>query len=118
MPRSLRFGDLDRWLSHPDRLLIVAALAERRWHESGEISPKLGMRQNVLSSRLARLRQAEYVERERHGTHTVWRLTGIGSDRFAAHLAALQAVLAKVIELVGRDTEQSAQCQRGCESGR
>ncbi|WP_281246972.1 hypothetical protein [Amycolatopsis saalfeldensis] len=38
----------------------------------------------------------------------------IGSDRFAAHLAALQAVLANVIELVG-NTEQR---QRGCESGR
>ncbi|WP_442874604.1 transcriptional regulator [Amycolatopsis sp. NBC_00345] len=101
MADSSRFGDLDRWLTHPDRLLIAVALADKRWHKSGEIRDVLGMRPDLLSSRLAPLHRARYVERKRDGARTTWRLTSTGSDRLAAHLAALQIVLSKVTKLVG-----------------
>lgn len=89
-----RFDDL----IHPStRLSLVATLAATDWAEFAFLKDKLALSDSALSKQLAILEDAGYAltERESSGSRRKVRarLTPLGRDAFAAHVAALQELL-------------------------
>ncbi|MFW0785098.1 transcriptional regulator [Gordonia sp. CPCC 206044] len=89
-------------LIHPStRLSLVATLAAVDWAEFGYLKEQLTLSDSALSKQLSTLEQAGYLVTERRLTgrrRTVRaRLTATGREAFTAHIAALQAIVAKSV---------------------
>ncbi len=86
-------------LIHPaTRLSVVALLAAAEWAEFAFIRDQLGLSDSALSKQLGTLEEAGYVTIERplsdRRRRVRARLTGLGRERYAGHVAALQQIIA------------------------
>jgi DNA-binding MarR family transcriptional regulator len=86
-------------LIHPaTRLSVVALLAAADWAEFAFIRDQLGLSDSALSKQLATLEEAGYVAIERplsdRRRRVRARLTPLGHERYAGHVAALQEIIA------------------------
>ncbi len=86
-------------LIHPaTRLSIVALLAAADWADFAFVRDELALSDSALSKQLATLEEAGYVAIERplsdRRRRVRARLTPLGRERFANHVAALQALIA------------------------
>ena len=86
-------------LIHPaTRLSVVALLAAADWAEFSFIRDQLGLSDSALSKQLATLEEAGYITIERpvseRRRRVRARLTRLGRERYAGHVAALQAIIA------------------------
>jgi len=86
-------------LIHPaTRLSVVALLAAADWADFAFIRDRLGLSDSALSKQLATLEEAGYVAIERpvseRRRRVRARLTPLGRERFTAHVAALQDIIA------------------------
>jgi DNA-binding MarR family transcriptional regulator len=89
-------------LIHPaTRLSIVALLAAAKWAEFAFIRDQLGLSDSALSKQLATLEDAGYISIERplsdRRRRVRARLTPVGRERFAGHVAALRGILAESV---------------------
>ena len=90
-----RFDDL----IHPaTRLSVVALLAAADWAEFAFIRDQLGLSDSALSKQLGTLEEAGYLTIERpvseRRRRVRARLTPLGRERYAGHVAALQEIIA------------------------
>lgn len=80
-----------------NRLRICAQLSTNEWVEFGDVRAALGVSDPTLSKHITVLMGARYVEQSRATRDTrqrVWlRLTASGQAAYAAHLAALRAIV-------------------------
>jgi DNA-binding MarR family transcriptional regulator len=88
-------------LIHPaTRLSIVALLAAADWADFAFIRDELGLSDSALSKQLATLEEAGYLSIERplseRRRRVRARLTPLGRERFAGHVAALQGIISGV----------------------
>jgi DNA-binding MarR family transcriptional regulator len=95
MTDGARFDEL----IHPaTRLSIVALLAAADWADFAFIRDQLGLSDSALSKQLATLEEAGYVSMERplsdRRRRVRARLTPLGRNRFAGHVAALRGIIA------------------------
>ena len=86
-------------LIHPaTRLSVVALLAAADWADFAFIRDRIGLSDSALSKQLATLEEAGYVAIERpvseRRRRVRARLTPLGRERFTAHVAALQGIIA------------------------
>jgi DNA-binding MarR family transcriptional regulator len=86
-------------LIHPaTRLSIVALLAAADWAEFAFIRDQIGLSDSALSKQLSTLEEAGYVAIERpiseRRRRVRARLTPVGRERFARHVAALRGIIA------------------------
>jgi DNA-binding MarR family transcriptional regulator len=86
-------------LIHPaTRLQIVSLLAAADWADFTFIREQLGLSDSALSKQLSTLEEAGYVTIERplseRRRRVRARLTPVGRERFNAHVAALQGIIA------------------------
>ena len=86
-------------LIHPaTRLSIVALLAAADWAEFAFLRDELGLSDSALSKQLSTLEEAGYITIERPVSERRRRvrakLTPLGRERFAGHVAALRGILA------------------------
>ncbi|MDX1889107.1 transcriptional regulator [Mycolicibacterium sp. 050158] len=94
MTAAPRFDEL----IHPStRLTLVASLAAVDWAEFGYLKEALKLSDSALSKQLSTLEQAGYVGTERRleaSRRKVYaRLTDVGREAFAGHVAALRAIV-------------------------
>ena len=87
-------------LIHPStRLSIVALLAAADWADFAFLRDQLGLSDSALSKQLSTLEDAGYVQIERplhnHRRRVRVRLTEVGSEAFAGHVAALRAIVSR-----------------------
>lgn len=91
--------DLDRVIHEPARLLIVALLAGVREADFLWVLRESGLTKGNLSTHLARLEEAGYIEVEKtykgKVPFTVIRLTRQGKSAFDRYKKTLNGVLAK-----------------------
>ena len=85
-------------LIHPaTRLSIVSLLAAADWADFAFVRDQLGLSDSALSKQLATLEEAGYVTIERPLTgrrrRVRARLTPVGRQRFAGHVAALRGII-------------------------
>jgi DNA-binding MarR family transcriptional regulator len=95
----MREGDGFDDLIHPaTRLSIVALLAAADWAEFAFVRDELGLSDSALSKQLSTLEEAGYVAIERpvseRRRRVRARLTSLGRERFAGHVAALRGIIA------------------------
>ena len=95
MSAAARFDEL----IHPaTRLSVVALLAAADWADFAFIRDQIGLSDSALSKQLATLEEAGYVAIDRpvseRRRRVRARLTPLGRERFAAHVAALQGIIA------------------------
>ena len=95
MSDGARFDEL----IHPaTRLSVVALLAAADWADFAFIRDRIGLSDSALSKQLATLEEAGYVAIERpvseRRRRVRARLTPLGRERFTAHVAALQGIIA------------------------
>jgi DNA-binding MarR family transcriptional regulator len=95
----MREGDGFDDLIHPaTRLSIVALLAAADWAEFAFVRDELGLSDSALSKQLSTLEEAGYVAIERpvseRRRRVRARLTSLGRERFAGHVAALKGIIA------------------------
>ena len=86
-------------LIHPaTRLSVVALLAAAEWAEFAFIRDQLALSDSALSKQLGTLEEAGYVTIERplsdRRRRVRARLTRLGRERYAGHVAALQEIIA------------------------
>ena len=86
-------------LIHPaTRLSIVALLAAADWADFAFIRDQLGLSDSALSKQLSTLEEAGYIAIERplseRRRRVRARLTPVGRERFAGHVAALRGIIA------------------------
>jgi DNA-binding MarR family transcriptional regulator len=86
-------------LIHPaTRLAIVALLAAADWADFAFVRDELGLSDSALSKQFSTLEEAGYVAIERpvseQRRRVRARLTPVGRERFAGHVAALRGILA------------------------
>jgi DNA-binding MarR family transcriptional regulator len=98
MTEVARFDEL----IHPaTRLSIVALLAAADWADFSFIRDELGLSDSALSKQLGTLEEAGYVTIERplseRRRRVRARLTPIGRERFAGHIAALRGIIANSV---------------------
>lgn len=72
--RAGEVAELLRTLSHPARLMLACALAEKEY-SVGELEHGLGIRQPTLSQQLGVLRESGIVETRREAKQIFYRLT-------------------------------------------
>jgi DNA-binding MarR family transcriptional regulator len=94
MTESARFDEL----IHPaTRLSIMALLAAADWADFAFVRDQLGLSDSALSKQLATLEGAGYVTIERplseRRRRVRVRLTSVGRERFAGHVAALREII-------------------------
>lgn len=81
----------------PHRLRICATLEPWEEYEFGGLRDVVGVSDSVLSKQLALLQSARYVLLRRatsRGRQRVWvRLTDLGREAFAGHVAALREIV-------------------------
>jgi DNA-binding MarR family transcriptional regulator len=95
MTNEARFDEL----IHPaTRLSVVALLAAADWAEFAFIRDQLELSDSALSKQLATLEEAGYITIERpvseRRRRVRARLTALGRERYAGHVAALRDILA------------------------
>jgi DNA-binding MarR family transcriptional regulator len=83
---------------HPSsRLSLVATLAAADWADFSYLKETLSMSDSALSKQLSILEEAGYVATERRLTRSRHRLsarlTDLGREAFAGHVAALRAIV-------------------------
>lgn len=86
-------------LIHPaTRLSIVSLLAAADWAEFAFVRDELGLSDSALSKQLSTLEEAGYIAIERlvseRRRRVRARLTPVGRERFAGHVAALRGIIA------------------------
>ena len=86
-------------LIHPStRLSVVALLAAADWADFAFVRDQLGLSDSALSKQLATLEDAGYVLLERplseRRRRVRARLTPLGRERYAGHVAALREIIA------------------------
>jgi DNA-binding MarR family transcriptional regulator len=86
-------------LIHPaTRLSVVALLAAADWADFAFIRDQLDLSDSALSKQLATLEEAGYVAIERplsdRRRRVRARLTPLGRERYAGHVAALRQIIA------------------------
>jgi DNA-binding MarR family transcriptional regulator len=86
-------------LIHPaTRLSIVALLAAADWADFAFVRDELGLSDSALSKQLSTLEEAGYVAIKRpvseRRRRVRARLTPLGRERFAGHVAALRGIIA------------------------
>jgi DNA-binding MarR family transcriptional regulator len=95
----MREGDGFDELIHPaTRLSIVALLAGADWADFAFVRDELGLSDSALSKQLSTLEEAGYLAIERpvseRRRRVRARLTPLGRERFAGHVAALRGIIA------------------------
>ena len=85
-------------LIHPaTRLSIMALLAAADWAEFAFVRDQLGLSDSALSKQLSTLEEAGYLTIERpvseRRRRVRARLTPVGRERFAGHVAALEGII-------------------------
>jgi DNA-binding MarR family transcriptional regulator len=95
----MREGDGFDELIHPaTRLSIVALLAAADWADFAFVRDELGLSDSALSKQLSTLEEAGYVAIDRpvseRRRRVRARLTPVGRERFAGHVAALRGIIA------------------------
>ena len=95
MTAAARFDEL----IHPaTRLSVVALLAAADWADFAFIRDRIGLSDSALSKQLTTLEEAGYIAIDRlvseRRRRVRARLTPLGRKRFAAHVAALQGIIA------------------------
>ena len=98
MSASVRkLADLDRVIHEPGRLMIVSILFLRKEADFLYLMRETGLTKGNLSSHLARLEEAGYVEIEKTYAGktplTVLRLTSDGRSSFRSYQAAMRKAL-------------------------
>ncbi|MHA6345897.1 metalloregulator ArsR/SmtB family transcription factor [Roseivivax sp. CAU 1761] len=83
-------------MAHPSRLLIMCVLAEGEI-SVGNLQPRIGISQSLLSQHLARLRNAEMVATRREAQTIYYRLAD-------AEVEAMMAALYETFCAAGRTT--------------
>ena len=88
-------------LIHPaTRLSVVALLAAADWAEFAFIRDQLELSDSALSKQLGTLEEAGYITIDRpvseRRRRVRARLTQLGRERYAGHVAALQEIIAGV----------------------
>lgn len=78
-PRAQEMAKVLKVLSHPNRLLLLAAIGDEEL-SVGELEAKTSIKQPVLSRELARLREEKLVETERQSKQIIYRLAGTLSE--------------------------------------
>ena len=100
-------GALDATLHAPARLQIAALLARAEEAEFATIRDVVEVSDSVLSKHLSALGDAGYVRLRKaaqDGRQRTWAsLTRAGRKAFAAHMAALQALVASAQAAVGAE---------------
>jgi len=86
-------------LIHPaTRLSIVALMAAADWADFAFIRDEIGLSDSALSKQLTTLEEAGYVTIERpvsdRRRRVRARLTPLGRERYAGHVAALREIIA------------------------
>jgi DNA-binding MarR family transcriptional regulator len=86
-------------LIHPaTRLSIVALLAAADWADFAFVRDELGLSDSALSKQLSTLEEAGYLAIQRpvseRRRRVRARLTPLGRERFAGHVAALRGIIA------------------------
>ena len=93
---SARFDDL---IHAPTRLSLVSLLAPTDWADFKYLRDMVGLSDSALSKQLSTLEEAGYVEIRKafvgKWPRTSVRLTKAGQDAVAAHVAALQEIIAR-----------------------
>ena len=95
MTNGARFDEL----IHPaTRLSVVALLAAADWADFAFIRDQLGLSDSALSKQLTTLEEAGYIAIERplsdRRRRVRARLTPLGRERYAGHVAALRDIIA------------------------
>jgi DNA-binding MarR family transcriptional regulator len=95
----MREGDGFDELIHPaTRLSVVALLAAADWADFAFVRDELGLSDSALSKQLSTLEEAGYVTIQRpvseRRRRVRARLTPLGRERFAGHVAALREIIA------------------------
>jgi DNA-binding MarR family transcriptional regulator len=95
----MRQGDGFDELIHPaTRLSIMALLAAADWADFAFVRDELGLSDSALSKQLSTLEEAGYVTIQRpvseRRRRVRARLTSLGRERFAGHVAALREIIA------------------------
>ena len=91
------FHALDKLLDSRVRLAVMAMLAGAEWVDFSTFKTELGLSDGNLASHVRKLEDAAYVEMRKafvgRKTQTSYRATELGRARFAAHVAALGAMI-------------------------
>ncbi|APE27969.1 transcriptional regulator [Aurantiacibacter gangjinensis] len=95
-------AEIDPVLHHPARLQISAVLSNTDDVEFARLRELVDVSDSVLSKHLSAMAEAGYVKLEkaaRDGRQRTWaRFTGEGKRAFAAHMRALQELVASAQE--------------------
>ena len=86
--RAGEVSALLKTLSHPARLRLACALAEREY-AVGELEERLGIRQPTLSQQLGALREAGVVTTRRHAKQIFYRLSEEKAARLIEDIYAI-----------------------------
>ncbi|GAA1308757.1 transcriptional regulator [Pseudonocardia xinjiangensis] len=92
-------AELDRLLSDPTRLAIMAVLGAVDWCDFAFLRDEVSLSDSALSKQLSTLRNDDLVELRRtylgRVPKTSVRATDEGRSRFLAHAEALQQIIAR-----------------------
>ncbi|MBG0564179.1 winged helix-turn-helix domain-containing protein [Actinoplanes aureus] len=96
MTGTPRFDEL---IHAPTRLSLVSLLAATEWAEFKFLRDSIGLSDSALSKQLTTLEEAGYVDIRKSFVgkrpRTSARLTPVGQQAFADHVAALQEIVAR-----------------------
>jgi DNA-binding transcriptional ArsR family regulator len=106
---SDEFDGVEPLLVDPARLFVVSLLSTTAWCRFGFVRDTIGLTTSALSRHVAKLREAGYAETTTGIHGRTWiRLTPIGQDRFACHVAALHTIITKASELVAQARRETS----------
>ena len=92
-------AEFDELIHAPTRLSLVSVLAATEWAEFKFLRDTVGLSDSALSKQLTTLEEAGYVDIRKafvgKRPRTSARLTPRGREAFAAHVAALQEIVAR-----------------------
>jgi DNA-binding transcriptional ArsR family regulator len=101
-----RFEGVDPLLVDPVRLFVVSLLCSTEWCRFGFVRDTVGLSKPAMSRHITRLRSEDYVTTTMGIYGRTWiKLTPLGLDRFASHVAALHGIVTK---LSGQRTSPAA----------
>ena len=96
---KLSFRALDKLLDSRVRLAVMAMLVGAEWVDFATFKSELELSDGNLASHLRKLEDAGYVELRKafvgRKTHTSYRVTELGRQRFAVHVEALAKLVGK-----------------------
>jgi len=89
----------DELIHAPTRLSLVSVLAATEWADFKFLRDTVGLSDSALSKQLTTLEEAGYVEIRKafvgKRPRTSARLSPLGREAFASHVAALQEIVAR-----------------------